>query len=201
MKNNKKSVAIIGEGETEWFYIDSLRIAMRYPFKVAPSFPQHSDMKHLNKTIEQCIQEGYDYIVCLVDMDRPLENRVEMERLKKMKKLYSHTRFQNRIMILATNPCTEFWFLMHFIKNIPHKIYKSQKEVIDELKTYLPGYEKTKKYYKANPLFDNLKEKGNLKRAVVNSEKLYESIEWDMDYKKAYSEIHKLIKLLAALNK
>ena len=35
-----KSIAIIGEGETEWFYFDSLRVACRYPFKVAPDFPQ-----------------------------------------------------------------------------------------------------------------------------------------------------------------
>ena len=28
-----KSIAIIGEGETEWFYFDSLRIARRFPFK------------------------------------------------------------------------------------------------------------------------------------------------------------------------
>ena len=39
-----KSIAIIGEGETEWFYFDSLRVACRYPFKVAPDFPQHSDV-------------------------------------------------------------------------------------------------------------------------------------------------------------
>ena len=41
-----KSIAIIGEGETEWFYFDSLRVACRYPFKVAPDFPQHSDINH-----------------------------------------------------------------------------------------------------------------------------------------------------------
>lgn len=34
----KKSIAIIGEGETEWFYFDSLRIACRYPFKVSARF-------------------------------------------------------------------------------------------------------------------------------------------------------------------
>jgi hypothetical protein len=39
-----KSIAIIGEGETEWFYFDSLRVACRFPFKVAPDFPQHSDI-------------------------------------------------------------------------------------------------------------------------------------------------------------
>ena len=44
-----KSIAIIGEGETEWFYFDSLRIACRYPCKVARDFPQHSDIKHILK--------------------------------------------------------------------------------------------------------------------------------------------------------
>lgn len=35
----KKSIAIIGEGETEWFYFDSLRIACRYPLRWRPIFP------------------------------------------------------------------------------------------------------------------------------------------------------------------
>ena len=65
-----KSIAIIGEGETEWFYFDSLRIACRYPFKVAPDFPQHSDIKHILKLVESYLNKQYDYIVCLFDMDR-----------------------------------------------------------------------------------------------------------------------------------
>ncbi len=47
-----KSIAIIGEGETEWFYFDSLRIARRYPFKVAPDFPQHSDINYKKHKIK-----------------------------------------------------------------------------------------------------------------------------------------------------
>lgn len=46
-----KSIAIIGEGETEQFYFDSLRVACRYPFKVAPDFPQHSDINRKNSKI------------------------------------------------------------------------------------------------------------------------------------------------------
>ncbi len=45
----KKSIAIIGEGETEWFYFESLRIARRYPFKLSPGFPQHADIEHILK--------------------------------------------------------------------------------------------------------------------------------------------------------
>lgn len=65
-----KSIAIIGEGETEWFYFDSLRIARRYPFKVTLDFPQHSDINHILKLIESYLNKQYDYIVCLFDMDR-----------------------------------------------------------------------------------------------------------------------------------
>lgn len=63
-----KSIAIIGEGETEWFYFDSLRIVCRYPFKVAPDFPQHSDINHILKLAESYLNKQYDYIVCLFDM-------------------------------------------------------------------------------------------------------------------------------------
>ena len=42
-----RSVAIIGEGETEWFYFDALRVARHYTFRVAPDFPQHSDIQHI----------------------------------------------------------------------------------------------------------------------------------------------------------
>ena len=55
-----KSIAIIGEGETGWFYFDSLRIACRYPFKVAPDFPQHSDINHILKLVESYLNKQYD---------------------------------------------------------------------------------------------------------------------------------------------
>ena len=38
----RKSMAIIGEGETKWFYLDSLRIAKHYPFKMKPTYPKHT---------------------------------------------------------------------------------------------------------------------------------------------------------------
>ena len=74
-----KSIAIIGEGETEWFYFDSLRIACRYPFKVAPDFPQHSDINHILKLVESYLNKQYDYIVCLFDMDRLFHFPSEMQ--------------------------------------------------------------------------------------------------------------------------
>ena len=68
-----KSIAIIGEGETEWFYFDSLRVACRYPFKVAPDFPQHSDINHILKLVESYLNKQYDYIVVNDDLGACME--------------------------------------------------------------------------------------------------------------------------------
>ena len=108
-----KSIAIIGEGETEWFYFDSLRIACRYPFKVAPDFPQHSDINHILK-----------------------------------------------------------------------------------LQKYMPGYEKTKRYFIRTNLYKYLTENGDLERAISNSEKLCQLCKESPEDLKAYSEVHKVIRLL-----
>ena len=37
----KKSVAIIGEGETEWFYFESMRILKRYSYQLKPTLEVH----------------------------------------------------------------------------------------------------------------------------------------------------------------
>ena len=84
----KKSIAIIGEGDTEWFYFDSLRIARRFPFKVAPDFPRHSDIYHMLKLVDSYINEQYDYIVCLFDMDRLYSHSKEMQMYQKAKIKY-----------------------------------------------------------------------------------------------------------------
>ena len=76
----KKSIAIIGEGETEWFYFESLRIARRYPFKLSPGFPQYADIEHILKLAKAKLAEHYDYVVCLIDMDRLYEKPAEMQK-------------------------------------------------------------------------------------------------------------------------
>lgn len=91
-----KSIAIIGEGDTEWFYFDSLRVSRHYTFKVAPDFPQHSDVKHMLKLLESYLNKQYDCVVCLFDMDRLLEYPSEMRLYKRAKKKYAAKNMQIR---------------------------------------------------------------------------------------------------------
>ncbi len=195
-----KSVAIIGEGETEWFYFDSLRITCRYPFKVAPDFPQHSDVKHILKLVESYLnKQQYDFIVCLFDMDRLLQQPSEMRLYNNAKKKYAAKKYAGRVMFIETNPCTEFWFLLHFLPNVVCRQYESYEQLLPELQKHMPGYEKTKRYFTKTNLYKYLTEHGDLERAVQNSEKLCQLCQKSPEDLKAYSEIHKVIELLKTI--
>ena len=60
----------------------------------------------------------------------------------------------------------------------------------------MPGYEKTKRYFIRTNLYNYLTENGDLERAMSNSEKLCLLCQDSPEDLKAYSEIHKVIKLL-----
>ena len=191
----KKSIAIIGEGETEWFYFDSLRIACRYPFKVAPDFPQHSDIPHMAKLAESYVKCETDYVICLVDMDRLLQNPKEMETYSKIRKKSSR-----KIMWVETNPCTEFWFLLHFLPQLSVKHYDSYEQLIPELQRYMPGYEKTVRYFRKNKLYNYLTENGDLQRALSYAKELSRLSEATPEDKIAYSQMHRVFELIASMN-
>ncbi len=187
----KQSIAIIGEGETEWFYFEALRVAHRYPFKIAPSFPQHSDIPHMAKLAEECVRREYDYVVCLVDMDRLNRNATEMQTYLRCKKNSS-----SNVMWIETNPCTEFWFLLHFLPKLVVRHYESYEDCLPELRKYMPGYEKTKRYFMNTNLYTYLVENGSLERAISYADELSRLSEQTPEDEIAYSQIHKVFKLI-----
>lgn len=193
----RKSFAIIGEGETEWFYFDSLRVSCRYPFRLAPDFPSHSDIGHILKLAKAKVDEGYDYVACLLDMDRLNRVPAEMKKYKSFK-----SKKENKdIMFIETNPCTEFWFLLHFLPTLQVKHYSSYEELLPELQKYMPGYEKTKKYFVRTRLYDYLKEHGNIETAMENGDILSRMAEENPQDKIAYSQVAKVLRLLEQIKK
>jgi len=190
----KKSIAIIGEGETEWWYFETLRIACRYKFKVAPDFPQHSDIPHMAKLAEDYVKRETDYVVCLVDMDRLLRLPKEMATYQQLKK-----RSRRNVIWIETNPCTEFWFLLHFLPQLSTKHYETYEDVLPDLQRYMPGYEKTARYFRKNNLYKYLTEHGDLQRALTYAEELSRLSEATPEDKIAYSQMHRVFNLIASM--
>lgn len=191
----KKSIAIIGEGETEWFYFESLRTYHRYSFKIAPDFPSHSDIESILKLASQYLDEKYDYVICLIDMDKIKSNSTELKKYNRLKK----KREYKNIMFIETYLCTEYWFLLHFIPNLSTRVYTSQEDLIKELQRYMPGYEKTKKYFRKINLYCHLIENGDIQKAIKYSEQIDDIRKENPDDDIPYSEIYKVIKLLNEL--
>lgn len=201
VRREKKSVAIIGEGETEWFYFDALRIAKRYPYKLLPDMPKHSDIKYIISLAQKYIREGYDYVVCLVDMD-VMSNRTTYQNYitNKTKLEKEAKKYCSSVLFIETSPCTEFWFLLHFLPNISSKCYKSYEELLPELQKYMPGYEKTKKYFIKTNLYRYLTNNGDVSRAIKNSKKIEELALVNPEDRYSYSQVYKVLELLNELD-
>ena len=189
-----KSIAIFGEGPTEWFYIESLRIARRYPFKLRPSIPQHSDIKHMLSQAKKCLSEGYDEVVCLIDMDRLKNTPTELQAYLKAKR---QTAFR-KVTFVETDPCTEYWFLLHFVTQASQRNFANYEAVEKELRKHMPDYEKTETYFRRVRLYDFLCEHGNLTEALKHAKKSVELHE--QGNKNSYSQMYKLFEKLELLD-
>ena len=163
----RKSLAIFGEGITEWYYIESLRIARRYPFTMRPSIPQHADIKHMLAQAKKCLDEGYDEVICLMDMDRLNTHPAEMQAYRKAK---NQTAFR-RVTFVETDPCTEYWFLLHFVERLSARRFADYAAVEAELRKHIPNYSKSESYLRKIRLYDFLAEHGDLNKALTLARK------------------------------
>ncbi len=154
----KFQVAIVGEGETEWFYFSNMRQCERFSFKVAPDLPKHSDYKSIIKTARKKRDEGYDLVFCVLDLDRIIRNETDKKGYQSEKE---KTKVNKGIEFIETMPCIELWFLLHFLKNYSSKIYIDYNQVSIPLKAHIPNYEKTTKFLKSIKLYEYLNSKGN----------------------------------------
>ena len=191
MKNQKtkpirKSIAVIGEGLTEYRYIESMRTNERYRFHLFPGVPKHSDINDMVALGKKRLNEGYDYVLCLVDMDVILSNQEKLRQYKLLQK-------QNRkIEFIESNPCTEYWFLMHYMPRSSSKEYSTYEAVAKELRKYIPDYDKSEEFFNKTDIYKYLKENSNMLRAIEMSRDLDHLRTNEPDVYKSYSQMYKL---------
>ncbi len=201
----RKTIAIIGEGITEKYYIESLKGIS--PFVVMPRElgKKASSLKTLEKNILLCVEKGFDEIYCLIDMDGKTSGKSKIEYSALVKKYHSKVLvkkskgIESKVIFIETERCTELWFLYYFTKGASTKKFNSYDELEKELKKYRPNYEKTEKFFKSivniNKNFETEKPKGSIINAYRNSESSLKShLKDERGY--SYSEMHILIKAL-----
>ena len=186
----RKSIAIIGEGMTEYRYVDDLRTTERYRFSLVPGIPKHSDIDDIVRLARERVSAGYDYVLCLIDMDVIEGNRDKMEHYRALK------NDNPKIIFVESSPCTEYWFLMHFMPGPSSKEYANYDAVAQELKKHIPNYDKTEAFFNKTHIYRELKEKGDMVRAIGLSRDLDELRAKEPEVYKSYSQMYKLFDII-----
>lgn len=193
MGQQRKTTIIIGEGPTEFYYLNSLKDKFRILQHIKPDSPKSTSLRELQRSIENSIQMGYSQIFCLIDMDTKKKDAKSMAEYQRLKKKYHNTHVVKKrsgidcqIRFYETERCTELFFIFYF-KYTTQKFQTS--DDIEALLNKICGYEKKQKFFRVHPLHQFFeKQGGSFANAITNAKKsLVEVRKGNRDY--TYSEI------------
>ncbi len=193
MGQQRKTTIIIGEGPTEFYYLNSLKDRFRVLQHIKPDSPKNTSLRELQRSIESSIQMGYSQVFCLIDMDTKKKDAKSMAEYQRLKKKYHNAHIIKKrsgidcqIRFYETERCTELFFVYYF-KYTTQKFQTSDN--VESLLNKICGYDKTLKFFRGHPLHQFFeKQGGSFANAISNANKsLVEVRKGNRDY--TYSEI------------
>ena len=193
MGKQRNTTIIIGEGPTEFYYLNSLKDEFRILQHIKPDSPKNTSLRELQRSIESSIQMGYSQVFCLIDMDTKKKDAKSMAEYQRLKKKYHNAHIVKKrsgidcqIRFYETERCTELFFIYYF-KYTTQKFQTS--EDVEVLLNKICGYDKTLKFFRGHPLHQFFeKQGGNFVNAIANANRsLFDVRNGNRDY--TYSEI------------
>lgn len=197
----RQTALILGEGPTEFFYFKSLCDVFKH-ITIKPDYPKHTNLKELEKKIEEGVEMGYSHIFCIIDMDtKDLEP--ERSQYQKMKAKYAEPINKPKkgiycsVEFFETHRCTELFFLYYF--RYTSRSYDEQEPLLKDLNQCVE-YRKTAEFFiKTKGLHCYFERNGgSLEKAVDNANRSMDEKNNDgRDY--TFSELGRLMERLKGL--
>ena len=191
----KETFIIIGEGPTEYFFLNSLKDEFRSMQNISPQYPKHTSMAELELIIKNAIEQGYNHIYCMIDLDNKKEGKDKSDYVNLKKRFHGkHISKPKKgidchIEFFETERCTELFFLYYF--KYTTKLYNHSNEVEADLSKEC-GYIKTTDFFRKHPLHQHFtKQGGSIYEAIKNAEMSMESAE-ERGY--TFSELGRMFK-------
>ena len=197
----RQTALILGEGPTEFFYFKSLCDVFKH-ITIKPDYPKHTNLKELEKKIEEGVEMGYSYIFCIIDMDTK-DSEPERSQYQKMKAKYAEPiskpkkGINCKVEFFETHRCTELFFLYYF--RYTSRPYDDQEPLLKDLNQYVE-YRKTIEFFiKTKGLHSYFERNGgSLEKAIANANRSMDERNNDgRDY--TYSELGRLMRELEKL--
>lgn len=172
MSKQRKTILILGEGPTEFYYFQSLKDIFKN-LNIQPDCPKHTNLHELERKIEKGVSDGYDHIFCIIDMDtkakKPEHSQYARLKAKYAKPIAKPKKGINcEVMLFETHLCTELFFLYYF--QYTSRQYLTQDALLQDINRFAT-YEKTNRFFiKCKGLHSYFERKGgNLPNAIANA--------------------------------
>ncbi|MDD5862186.1 MAG: RloB family protein [Prevotella sp.] len=149
--------AMIGDGETEQWYFQSMRNANATSWIIKFLKSTSKKPKEAFKYIQEEALKGYDKVYWMIDLDVIIKNQRNRkpgedyyQEINEVFQACQQTLKQSKgkIIFLVNNPCFEYWFLLHIKET--QKYYQTFEDLLPELhkdKECLSKYCKSKNYF------------------------------------------------------
>lgn len=139
-KQQQHSVTILGEGLTEQYYFTHIRSLFGYRYTIKPYFFSVTSLAEMDRKISEAITDG-GYAIAVFDADVANRNEAEKKKLESIRRKYSK---KNNVLLCDSLTSIEYWFLLHFDNT--NKYFKDSSATENELRKYIPDYEKKSKF-------------------------------------------------------
>ena len=131
-------------------------------------------------------RDEYDEVWCISDVEAPIQDPTLDDAIRMAK--------SSGITIALSNPCFEYWYILHYRKTSPYM--NKNKEVIKILKKYYPNYDKGSDdilaviYHKTTEAINNA--------AEISVEKI-----WGTDLRKCNpsTDVYRIVERLQQISK
>lgn len=201
MQRSRETVAIIGEGITEKYYVLSLRDLCK--IKPTPIKPKNSSLKELEISIKDCVKKGYSRIFCLIDKDNKIiDGNPDHERNAKdysqIKKRYNRKQLSGTggskswVYMIESFPATEIFFLWYLRFSTAYYTNQQLKELLHRQL----GYQTEEKYFIRHSIHETLLEAGGSLDCAINHSLSSMNSQHQIETHSSYTEIGIMVKCL-----
>lgn len=198
MAGIRQTTLILGEGITEFFFLNSLRDDYPALKNVMPSYPKHTSIEELEIEIKKAIRD-YNKVFCVIDMDNK-QDGVERQKYLELKNAYHNQTFVDEklgtncfVRFFETDRCTELFFLYYFTYTT--KKFLSYKSLVEDLHVYCE-YDKTIRFFRKHPLHSYFSKKGGSIDAAIKNAIKSQKYKEKADADGSFSELGVMFKEL-----
>ena len=181
---------ISGGTNTERYYFTHINDKTDYKFNIRPRYfgDESNYTEAFPKRINEVLSANNDAkIFCVFDWDTIYGDEAKLKKHEVFMEQIKEDISNGTVVLCPSMPSIEYWFLLHY-KNTS-RYYGTSQAVIEDLKNFIPQYDKAEKFLQQEKWVVEMTGEGRLEEACARAEALGTDGE-------SYSKVFEVIKVI-----